>query len=97
MIVSNGMDAPKIPHVRRYGLWPLDHSEVENFDPVGTECIRATASRLAFLTGRFRRYRDSKKASALLNNRAENSHQPTCERERRKPGFRVPERTRAFL
>jgi putative transposase len=37
------------------------------------------------------------KASARLNNRAENSHQPTRERERRMRGFRVPERTEAFL
>ena len=37
------------------------------------------------------------KASARLNNRAENSHQPTRERERRMRGFRVPERTQAFL
>jgi putative transposase len=46
------------------------------------------------------------KAGARLNNRAENSHQPTRERERRIPqgdflrsarGFRVPERTQAFL
>ena len=36
------------------------------------------------------------KASARLNNRAENSHQPTRERERRMRGFRVPERTQAF-
>jgi putative transposase len=33
------------------------------------------------------------KASARVNNRAENSHQPTRERERRMRGFRVPERT----
>jgi len=37
------------------------------------------------------------KASARLNNRAENSHQPTRERERRMRGFQVPERTQAFL
>jgi putative transposase len=46
------------------------------------------------------------KASARANNRAENSHQPTRERERRIPqgdflrgvrGFRDPERTQAFL
>src|ERR1700737_2870903 len=37
------------------------------------------------------------KAAARLNNRAENSHQPTCERERRMRGFRDPKRTRAFL
>jgi putative transposase len=34
------------------------------------------------------------KASARVNNRAENSHQPTRERERRMRGFRDPERTR---
>jgi putative transposase len=33
------------------------------------------------------------RASARLNNRAENSHQPTRERERRMSGFRDPERT----
>jgi putative transposase len=37
------------------------------------------------------------KASARVNNRAENSHHPTRERERRMRGFRVPERTQAFL
>jgi putative transposase len=46
------------------------------------------------------------KAAARLNNRAENSHQPTRERERRIPqgnfirgvrGFRDPKRTQAFL
>lgn len=37
------------------------------------------------------------KASARVNNRAENSHQPTRERERRMRGFRIPERTQAFL
>ncbi|WP_310134755.1 DDE-type integrase/transposase/recombinase [Paraburkholderia terricola] len=37
------------------------------------------------------------KASARINNRAENSHQPTRERERRIRGFRDPERTQAFL
>jgi putative transposase len=37
------------------------------------------------------------KASARVNNRAENSHQPTRERERRMRGFRPPERTQAFL
>lgn len=37
------------------------------------------------------------KASARINNRAENSHQPTRERERRMRGFRPPERTQAFL
>ena len=33
------------------------------------------------------------KACARVNNRAENSHQPTRERERRMRGFRRPERT----
>jgi putative transposase len=33
----------------------------------------------------------------LTNNRAENSHQPTREREQRMRGFRDPERTQAFL
>jgi putative transposase len=37
------------------------------------------------------------KASARANNRAENSHQPTRERERRMRGFRDPERTQPFL
>ena len=37
------------------------------------------------------------KAAARLNNRAENSHQPTRERERRMKGFRIPKRTQAFL
>ncbi|WP_084664397.1 IS6 family transposase [Pandoraea faecigallinarum] len=37
------------------------------------------------------------KAAARVNNRAENSHQPTRERERRMRGFRVPARTQAFL
>src|SRR6202051_548184 len=37
------------------------------------------------------------KASARVNNRAEDSHQPTRERERRMRGFRDPERTQAFL
>jgi hypothetical protein len=37
------------------------------------------------------------KAAARLDNRAENSHQPTRERERRMLGFRDPERTQAFL
>ena len=37
------------------------------------------------------------KASARVNNRAENSHQPTRERERRMRGFRDPERTQVFL
>jgi putative transposase len=39
----------------------------------------------------------SVKASARVNNRAESSHQPTRERERRMRGFRDPERTQAFL
>lgn len=33
------------------------------------------------------------KASARVNNRAENSHQQTRERERRMPGFKLIERT----
>jgi putative transposase len=37
------------------------------------------------------------KASTQLNNRAENSHQPMRERERRMRGFRDSERTQAFL
>ncbi|KVV31685.1 transposase [Burkholderia cepacia] len=37
------------------------------------------------------------KAAARLNNRAENSHQPTRERERRMRGFRLSARTLAFL
>ncbi|VWD65295.1 IS element transposase [Burkholderia lata] len=37
------------------------------------------------------------KAVARINNRAENSRQPTRERERRMRGFRLPERTPAFL
>ena len=37
------------------------------------------------------------KACARVNNRAENSHQPTRERERRMRGFRRPERAQAFL
>ena len=37
------------------------------------------------------------KAAARLNNRAENSHQPTRERERSTRGFRDPERTQKFL
>jgi putative transposase len=36
-------------------------------------------------------------ATARVNNRAENSHQPTRERERRMRGFRDPKRTQAFL
>jgi putative transposase len=37
------------------------------------------------------------KAAARLNNRAENSHQPTRERERRMRGFRDQKRTQKFL
>jgi len=37
------------------------------------------------------------KASARVNNRAENSRQPTRERERRMGAFRQPDRTQAFL
>jgi len=37
------------------------------------------------------------KVAARLNNRAENSHQPTRERERRMRGFRHPKRTQEFL
>ncbi|TDY21369.1 putative transposase [Paraburkholderia sp. BL6665CI2N2] len=37
------------------------------------------------------------KAAARVNNRAENSHQPTRERERRMRGFRDCKRTQAFL
>ncbi|MGF6439741.1 transposase-like protein [Paraburkholderia youngii] len=37
------------------------------------------------------------KASARVNNRAEDSHQPTRERERRMRGFRDPDRTQPFL
>ena len=37
------------------------------------------------------------KAAARVNNRAENSHQPTRERERRMRGFRDPRRTQRFL
>jgi len=37
------------------------------------------------------------KAAARLNNRAENSHQPTRKRERRMRGFRDPKRTQTFL
>ncbi|REG58756.1 transposase-like protein [Paraburkholderia sp. BL6669N2] len=37
------------------------------------------------------------KASARVNNRTGNSHQPTRERERRMRGFRDPKRTQAFL
>lgn len=37
------------------------------------------------------------KACARVNNRAENSHQPTRERERRMRGFRRSERSQAFL
>lgn len=37
------------------------------------------------------------KAAARINNRAENSHQPTRGRERQMRGFRDPTRTQAFL
>jgi putative transposase len=37
------------------------------------------------------------KAAARVNNRAENSHQPTRERERRMRGFRDPKRTQEYL
>jgi putative transposase len=37
------------------------------------------------------------KAAARVKNRAENSHQPTRERERRMRGFRLPDRTQTFL
>jgi len=37
------------------------------------------------------------KACARVNNRAENSHQPTRERERRMRGFRLPGRMQVFL
>jgi len=37
------------------------------------------------------------KAAARLNNRAENIHQPTRERERRMRRFRDPKRTQKFL
>jgi putative transposase len=37
------------------------------------------------------------KAAARVNNRAENSHQPTRRRERQMCGFRGPKRTQAFL
>lgn len=37
------------------------------------------------------------KAAARVNNRAENSHQPTRERERHMRGFRDPKRTQDFL
>ena len=37
------------------------------------------------------------KSCARVNNRAEISHQPTRERERRLRGFRRPERAQAFL
>ena len=36
-------------------------------------------------------------AAARVNNRAENSHQPTRQRERQMRGFREPRRTQAFL
>jgi putative transposase len=37
------------------------------------------------------------KTAARVNNRAENSHQPTRECERRMRGFREPKRTQKFL
>jgi putative transposase len=37
------------------------------------------------------------KASARVNNRSENSHQPTRRRERQMQGFRDPRRTQRFL
>ncbi|SIT49825.1 conserved hypothetical protein [Paraburkholderia ribeironis] len=37
------------------------------------------------------------KAAARVNNRAENSHQPTRRRERQMQGFRDPRRTQRFL
>ncbi|KVM10139.1 transposase [Burkholderia ubonensis] len=37
------------------------------------------------------------KAATRVNNRAENSHQPAWEHERRMRGFRDPKRTQAFL
>ena len=37
------------------------------------------------------------KAAARINNRAENSHQPTRERERRMRGFQRPERAQIFV
>jgi len=37
------------------------------------------------------------KASARVNNRAENSHQPMRRRERQMQGFQDPRRTQAFL
>jgi putative transposase len=37
------------------------------------------------------------RAAARLNKRAENSHQPTRERERRVKCFRIPKRTQVFL
>src|SRR6202790_3619122 len=40
---------------------------------------------------------DEREARVRLNNRAENSHQPTRERERRMRGFRDPKRTQKFL
>src|ERR1700730_6744022 len=40
---------------------------------------------------------DEREARVRLNNRAENSHQPTRERERRMRGFRDPKRTQEFL
>ncbi len=37
------------------------------------------------------------KSATRVNNRAENSHRPTRERERRMRGFRNPKRTQDFL
>lgn len=37
------------------------------------------------------------RAAARINNRAENSHQPTRRRERQMQGFRDPRRTQRFL
>lgn len=37
------------------------------------------------------------KACSSVNNRAENSHQPTRRRERQMQGFRDPRRTQRFL
>ena len=35
--------------------------------------------------------------SRYLNNRCENSHRPTCQRERRMPGFKSPGHAQRFL
>jgi putative transposase len=64
-----------------------------------------------FVTGQLRNYQAAKaempkltkgqtclcQASAWISNRAENSHQPMRERERRMRGFREPERTQVSL